>query len=187
MSQSELLNGSEADTHEIMSELQLSTGKDTRLLIFFWLTDEELRLVQMFPECFAFDVTSQTNKEKRDLFTGTGKTGDNKCFTACRAFMPSQKRWVFALIWKVCIPIMWGPAVTAQIRLILTEGDADEYIPLLESILKVSQSVSSRDQNLHMTGQNLSKRHTQSLHPPSFHSRLEEKGQRQERGESLRC
>ena len=91
MSQSELLNGSEADTHEILSYLQLSSGKDTRLLIFFWLTDEELRLVQMFPECFAFDVTSQTNKEKQDLFTGTGKTGDNKCFTACRAFTPSQK------------------------------------------------------------------------------------------------
>ena len=187
VSQSELLNGSEADTHEIMSELKLSTCKDTRLLIFFWLTDEELRLVQMFPECFAFDVTSQTNKEKRDLFTGTGKTGDNKCFTACRAFMPSQKRWVFALIWKVCVPMMWGPTVTEQVRLILTDGDADEYIPLLESIHKVSQSLRSRDQNLHMPGQNLSKCHTQSLHLSSFHSRMEEKGQCEERGESRRC
>jgi hypothetical protein len=49
---------------------------------------------KMHPEFFAFDVTHQTNQEKRDMFVGVGKDGNNKAFHGFHALLPSQKRWV---------------------------------------------------------------------------------------------
>jgi len=70
---------------EIRSELTLS--KENKLiLIFVWITDEELRLVSMFPEFMAFDVTCQTNRERRNMFIGCSKDGNNNGFHRFHAF-----------------------------------------------------------------------------------------------------
>lgn len=109
------------------------------LLIFMWVTDEELRLLSMHPEFLAWDVTSQTNKQKRDLFIGAGKDGNNKGFHACHAFLPSQKRWVFSVMFSLCLPALVGRDVLKRNCLSITDGDRDEFLSLGWAI-KVSAS-----------------------------------------------
>ena len=76
--------------------------EEQMLLIFMWVTDEELRLIFMHPECLSWDVTHQTNNEKRDLLIGCFKDGDNRAFHACHSFILNQRRWVFSLFFREC-------------------------------------------------------------------------------------
>jgi hypothetical protein len=59
-----------------------------------WVKDEELLLLQMFPEVLFMDVTSGTNKEGRGLFLVAGKDSNNNGFTGVRIFLPSEQLWV---------------------------------------------------------------------------------------------
>ena len=49
--------GGGMDAESIREELCLSNEKKL-LLLFMWVTDEELQLLKMHPECISFDVTS---------------------------------------------------------------------------------------------------------------------------------
>ena len=124
------------DPDEIRMELKLAKSKKL-LLLFMWITDEELRLLKMHPECISWDVTHQTNKQKRDLFVGVAKDGNNQGFHVCHAFLPSQKRWVFSIIFRFCIPSLWGLDIVKRNRLSLTDGDTDEYVPFIAAAQKV--------------------------------------------------
>ena len=104
------------------------------LLAFAWSTVEEQRMANMFPEFIAFDVTSQTNKEKRDLFLAAGLDGNNKTFVPFHCFMPSGSQWVYQWIYDSAIPMLLGKSFTNRNKLALTDGDFCEYVPLEESI-----------------------------------------------------
>ena len=124
------------DPEEIRLELKLAKSKKL-LLLFMWITDEELRLLKMHPESISWDVTHQTNKQKRDLFVGVAKDGNNHGFHVCHAFLPSQKRWVFSIIFRLCIPRLWGLDIVKRNRLSMTDGDTDEYVPFIAAAQKV--------------------------------------------------
>jgi hypothetical protein len=63
--------------------------------------------VEGFRKCMGIDVTEQTNNEKRPLLVLGGLTGDNKTFTSCRAFLPSQQRWVFDWFLSTALPYLF--------------------------------------------------------------------------------
>ncbi len=108
---------------------------DTKmLLICMWVTNEELRLIKMHPECISWDVTHQTNKQKRDLLVGCFKDGNNKAFHACHAWIINQRRWVFSIFFRDCVPRLWGRQIVARNFLAMTDGDEDEIVPLQEAI-----------------------------------------------------
>jgi len=68
---------------------QLMLREDQSLLLAVcWVSDDERRLAEMFPEVLYMDVTSQTNNEKRPLFLVAGKDSCGKSFTAARIFLP---------------------------------------------------------------------------------------------------
>jgi hypothetical protein len=123
----------DADPHGIRKDLAISNGTEL-LLIFGWVTDEELRMAKMHPDFFAFDVTHQTNQEKRDMFVGVGKDGNNKAFHGFHALLPSQKRWVFGTLYTVVLPKLWGPQIMLANRLALTDGDKEEYLSLHDAM-----------------------------------------------------
>ena len=54
-------------------------------------SDEMIRALHMFPEVAHMDVTSNTNKEGRDLFLVVGKDADGSTFIANATFIPSQQ------------------------------------------------------------------------------------------------
>lgn len=132
--------GSQIDPDSIREELTAAKNKKL-LLVFVWVTDEELRLLLMHPESISWDVTGQTNRQKRDPFVGCGKDGDNNGFHGCHAFLPSQKRWIFCVLFRICIPLVWGQPLVERNRLSLTDGDADECIAFGDAV-KVSFCVS---------------------------------------------
>ena len=65
------------DPEKVREEVSLSRGKKL-LLIFLWATDEEVRLFRMHPEVGSWDVTAQTNREKRKLIMLTARDGNGK-------------------------------------------------------------------------------------------------------------
>ena len=60
------------------------------LIAVVWILPEEKRLFNMYPEVLYIDVTSDTNKEKRPLFTITGRTALGIIYTLMRAYLPNQ-------------------------------------------------------------------------------------------------
>ena len=119
--------------NELRKQLKISKSQKM-LLAFAWSTIEEQRMANMFPEFIAFDVTSQTNKEKRDLFLAAGLDGNNKTFVPFHCFMPSGSQWVYKWIYDYAIPLLLGKSFTNRNKLALTDGDFCEYVPLEESI-----------------------------------------------------
>jgi hypothetical protein len=100
------------------------------LLMVCWVTDAELRLVQMYPEVLFMDVTAGTNNEGRGLFIVAGKDGNNCGFTAARVFLPSEQLWVFQWIFDYALPTLFSPSVIQANHLCVTDGDKQVYHPL---------------------------------------------------------
>ncbi len=123
----------EMDADQIHEDLKVARCKKL-LLIFMWVTDDELRLFMGHPEFVSWDITSQTNQEKCDLMAGSGKDGNGKLFSVARAFIPSQKWWVFEVFFRYCVPTMLNPIVLMRTKSQFTDGDSDCYIPLISAI-----------------------------------------------------
>jgi hypothetical protein len=108
--------------------------QDGRILIAVaWVTNEEKRLFELFPEVLKADVTSQTNKEKRPLFLVVGKDSYGKTFTVLRCFMPSEQKWMFQWLWETGIPILVPKSALQRNVLLLTDGDFNEYEPFVNA------------------------------------------------------
>ena len=63
-----------------------------------------------------------------------GKDSCNAGFTAMRIFVPSEKQWVYSWIYSYAIPKLLGINATGRNRLVLTDGDRNNYAPLENSI-----------------------------------------------------
>jgi len=107
---------------------QLMLREDQSLLLAVcWVSDDERRLAEMFPEVLYMDVTSQTNNEKRPLFLVAGKDSCGKSFTAARIFLPSEQKWIFRWIFQNCLPALLGETVTKRNKVVMTDGDSHCY------------------------------------------------------------
>lgn len=116
---------------------QLTLHDDQSLLLAVcWITNEERRLTEMFPEVLYMDVTSQTNNEKRPLFLVAGKDNYGRSFTAARIFLPSEQSWVFRWIFQNCLPELFGDRVTKRNKLVITDGDSHCYDAFKEAALQ---------------------------------------------------
>ena len=93
----------------------------TLLVLFLYASNEELRVARMHPEFCAADTTFGTNNENKELFTLAFKDGNNKAFNGGRCFIPNTQKWVFAMMFKHCLPQFWGHKITNNVRLLLTE------------------------------------------------------------------
>ena len=104
------------------------------MLAVAWISKEELRLMYLYPEVLFMDVTSDTNKEKRPLFTVTGRTAQGKMFTILRAFMPNEKSWIFNWIFSVVFKNTFEERLIKRVVYVLTDGDPQEYQQLDNAI-----------------------------------------------------
>ena len=107
---------------------------DKLLLVFMFGHDEEMRLATMHPEFMAADTVNKTNKEKKGCATFSFLDGNNKAFQACRAFIPSEKAWVFHMLFVHCLPHCLGEGIMSRIRLTCTDGDPQLYNGVLAAI-----------------------------------------------------
>jgi hypothetical protein len=119
------------DGDAIRHQLKLSVDQSI-LLAVGWISDNERRLVSMFPEVLFMDVTSQTNNEKRGLFVVAGKDSCARGFTATRIFLPSEQKWVFSWIFGYALPFLFGHSVLKRNKIVITDGDSNMYESLNE-------------------------------------------------------
>jgi MULE transposase domain len=90
-------------------------------------------MAALFPEIMGVDVTEQTNNEKRPLLVLGGLTGDNRTFTSCHAFLPSQQRWVFDWFFITALPYLFPVNVLQRNEVMFTDGDPKEYCAFAEA------------------------------------------------------
>jgi hypothetical protein len=117
------------DTQRIRDSLKVSDDQCI-LLAVAWATDREKKFAQKFPEVFFVDATSSTNVEKRELVLVCGRDSNNSGFTAMRVFVPSEKQWVYNWLYNDAIPTLLGHVCISQNKLVLTDGDRNNYAPL---------------------------------------------------------
>jgi hypothetical protein len=110
---------------------QLTVGKKI-LLAVAWVREDEKRLFELFPEVLMIDVTFQTNNEGRPLGITAAFDSDMKSFTPIRAFLPSECRWVFRWLWATALPTLLGRDSLSRVQLVLSDGDANMYVPFDE-------------------------------------------------------
>ena len=114
---------------------KFSTPKQKKVFIgVAWVTDNERRLFNAFPEVSFVDTTSQTNNELRPLLMMCGKDSNSQPFVALRFIMPSEQRWTFKWFYEIAAPILLGRKACSRNSLGITDGDPNEYMSFTSSM-----------------------------------------------------
>lgn len=102
----------------------LSLDEDTKVLVSLcWATDEQVRLMKMFPEFTLCDMTFSLNRLRRNLFSFTLATGHMKAACCMRCFMPSKQ--TVAYIWPIAeaMPFLFGTSITKRMQCIASDAE----------------------------------------------------------------
>ena len=102
--------------------LKLSDSQSL-LLAVAWTTDDEVLLMEMFPEVWFLDVTAGTNKEGRGLFLVVDKDSNNMGFTGVRILLLSEQLWVFDWIFRHCLASLLPSSTIRRNKVCITDGD----------------------------------------------------------------
>ena len=111
-----------ADLEELLDGLRIEDGTSV-LVAVAWMSDQQLRYFRLFPELIGFDITYNTNAEKRAMFIVVGRTSDGKNIPILNAFFPSEAKWVFNWVFKEALPYLLGEDLIKRIRLVTTDED----------------------------------------------------------------
>jgi len=103
------------------------------LLAVAWTTDDDVRLMHLFPEVWFMDTTFSTNKEKRPLFKLAGIDSNRQSFTGINIFLPSNRKWVFSWVMIAAIPTLSGKRALQLNNLVVTDNDSQMHSPLTEN------------------------------------------------------
>ena len=83
-------------------------------------------MFSLFPNIVFVDATMDTNSEGRPLLSLVGKDTCSKTFTILRVLLPNQQLWVFRWVFCVLLPKVYSNDLLSQIKIIVTDGDAQE-------------------------------------------------------------
>ena len=117
------------ELEKLRKQLGFNDGTDI-LLALSIASDEMMRHVHMFPEVFFMDVTSNTNRQKRELFILVVKDASGETFIGNATVIPSGKKWVFQKIYQTFFLNLYGPLTIRRNRLVITDDDRSQYGPL---------------------------------------------------------
>ena len=93
---------------------------------FAWTILSEKVMFSLFPNIVYVDTTMDTNSEGRSLLSLVGKETCSKTFKILRVLLPNQQLWVFRWIFCVLLPKVYSNDLLSQIKIIVTDGDAQE-------------------------------------------------------------
>ena len=97
----------------------------------------------MFPTTLGFNVTHETNAEKRPLARDTIITPDKRIVTVFNALIPSEAAWVFCWILKTTLPqLVDNKKTMADMYMDLNDEDKQIYLQIDAAIKgKISQTL----------------------------------------------
>ena len=106
------------------------------MISFAWVAHSEKEKFNIFPEVITVDTVAGTNNEGRPLLMMGGKDSNGKMFIFLRAYLPHEKGWIFRWLFSIVLPKMYSNTVLQRIRLVISDGDAQEYNQLDNAIQK---------------------------------------------------
>jgi hypothetical protein len=107
------------------------------LISLAWVLPSSKRCFLAFPEVCFVDGTHKTNKEDRPLITMGIKDMDGKMQIVLRCWAPNERAWMFRWLFKSAVPTIFGKEGCERIRLVITDGDSQEYSQLDAAIAAV--------------------------------------------------
>jgi MULE transposase domain/SWIM zinc finger len=118
---------SEANHYVNSSRQSLQLRADQRVMVAYaWVLPFEKQQFALFPNVLHFDGTSDTNNEKRILFTVSGRDSCGHQFIVLRALIPNECAWMFRWLFCGALPKLLGRENLNRVLLVLTDGDSQE-------------------------------------------------------------
>ena len=133
----EALTDASNASREINQDLQIDVSSKRVLLGAAWIDMEAYRLFLRFPEILFVDSTHKTNNEGRPLLLMCGRDQNGKAFVVCRIFMPNETSAFYRWVFLKCLPSMIGRDHLQRVRLVVTDGDAQEFDAVEEACCSV--------------------------------------------------
>ena len=99
-------------------------------------TPFEIRQFHAFHVVLHIDSTCHSNRERRQLVLVTSKDNRGKMFTVLRAFLPSEQAWAFQWLFNSVFPQLLGKKALSDVKIMITDGDAQETSQLDYAIKK---------------------------------------------------
>ena len=100
-----------------------------------WVDAQAFAQFQRFPEVLFIDSTHKTNNEARPLLMICGRDQSGKAFVVARIFMPNETSAFYRWVFLKCLPCLLGEANLKRVKLVITDGDAQEFEAVEESCL----------------------------------------------------
>ena len=99
-----------------------------------WIDEHGWKMFHRFPEVAFFDTTFKTNNEGRPLFLMVGRDSEGKGFVVLRILMPNETKAFFMWIFLRVMVLLLSKTTLSRTNLLLSDGDAQEYTSLDDSI-----------------------------------------------------
>ena len=110
--------------HKDVMEL---TSAQHLMIVKCWVLPHGKRLFDLYPEVLFIDITPNSNKGKRPLFTVTGRTSAGTMYTLMQPFLPNEKTWIFRWLFSIVLPNSFKQETLRRVRVTITDGDSQEY------------------------------------------------------------
>ena len=104
----------------------LISNEQEMVVALAYSTPFEIRQFQAFHVVLHIDGTCHSNKERRPLILVTSKDNRGKMFTVLRAFLSSEQAWAFQWLFNTVFPQLLGKKTLSDVKLMVTDGDAQE-------------------------------------------------------------
>jgi hypothetical protein len=114
------------------------------LLALVWVLPHSKKLFESYFEVLFIDGTHKTNNEDRPLLTIAAKDGYGNVHVILRAFIPNEQRWLFRWLFQTAVPSLLGRQVCDKVKLIVTDGDAQEIDQLNKALRTTFKSARHR-------------------------------------------
>ena len=99
-------------------------------IVLAWVLTIEQKLFHHFHEVIFVGTVSHANKDKRPLFTISGRDTHGKMFIALRALLPNERACVFCWFLPIVLPTLFSSYVLSQVKAIITYGYPQEFIQI---------------------------------------------------------
>ncbi|GKY93656.1 hypothetical protein MPSEU_000333000 [Mayamaea pseudoterrestris] len=131
------VDSAESWSKSVMRALTFEMNGSPRVLIgVVWVTDEQRRMANCFPEAVGMDVQFGTNQEKRNLLIMTVKTSENHINCILQYLMPSGARWSNNFVATKALPSLLGRCFCERLQAIATDGEQKLYGPFVEQMVE---------------------------------------------------
>ena len=114
----------------------LLNNEQEMVVALAYSTPFEIRQFHAFHVVLHIDSTCHSNRERQPLVLVTSKDNRGKMFTVLRAFLPSEQAWAFQWLFNSVFPQLLGKKALSDVKIMITDGDAQETSQLDYAIKK---------------------------------------------------